>query len=39
MNLSWMIRDFLYRIKCFSIRPSKIEAKTIVFYMDPKYPM
>ena len=40
MNLSWMIRNFLYRIKCFSIRPSKIEAKTIVFYMDPnrKYP-
>lgn len=40
MNFSWMIRNFLYKVKCFSIRPSKIEAKTIVFYMDPnrKYP-
>lgn len=40
MNYSWAIRNFLYRIKCFSIRPSKIEAKTMTFYMDPnrKYP-
>ena len=40
MNYSWVIRNFLYRIKCFSIRPSKIEEKTMIFYMDPnrKYP-
>lgn len=40
MNYSWVIRNFLYRIKCFSIRLSKIEEKTMIFYMDPnrKYP-
>lgn len=40
MNYSWTIRNCLYRIKCFSFIPSKIEAKTVVFYMDPcrKYP-
>lgn len=40
MNYSWTIRNIIYRIRCFSIKPSNIEANTIVFYMDPnrKYP-
>lgn len=40
MNYSWTIRNLIYRIKCFSIKPSNIEAKTMVFYMDSnrKYP-
>ena len=36
MNWHWLIRNVLYRIKNFSIEPSAIGKRTLVFYMDPK---
>ncbi len=36
MNLHWMIRNILYRIRNFSIKPSVLEKRTLVFYMDRK---
>lgn len=36
MNWHWLIRNILYRIRNFSIEPSTIGKRTLVFYMDPK---